>query len=552
MFRPADCRRAGITLTLSTLILAACLASNRSLTAADRPTNKDAPPSQSKIDHFDLICFAPDHPVVVRFRIRIGSNGIREFRHRYAMQLFRTLDRKRDNFLTRSEVTQVERLGEIASRFRTLPKTWKDFDTTPTDDRLSPIEFARVVEGALGPSFAVSVPSQGATRSAKLFTRLDADSDGELDSGEIHNGTRHLKRLDINDDETFSVEELDPLQYQAIRAESQPFVALLTANHQVLCDRLIAFYGRVQSPGTTATLASKQLGLTAEQVRSVDHNHNGRLDRAELLQYLQHPTPHETIDAALPDLRTRRSRLAVVGGPTSRGLARLSRPWGGWTVQLKAKNTRSDRLLTTKFFRLKFLVADENKNKYIEPNEFPQLMLTGASFPMVDSNDDGRVVIEELTEFIKDQTAVQQSRLLLSVSHSRRSLFELLDTNGDRRLAPREFLEGYSRLGTIDKDRDGRISRTDLSGKFILTLEVARASLFTREAMAMPRTPPTSATPTPDRRGGPKWFRRMDRNGDGDISGREFLGGLSLFDRLDKNRDGLISTGEAMVLEPNE
>ena len=267
MFRPADCRRAGITLTLSTLILAACLASNRSLTAADRPTNKDAPPSQSKIDHFDLICFAPDHPVVVRFRIRIGSNGIREFRHRYAMQLFRTLDRKRDNFLTRSEVTQVERLGEIASRFRTLPKTWKDFDTTPTDDRLSPIEFARVVEGALGPSFAVSVPSQGATRSAKLFTRLDADSDGELDSGEIHNGTRHLKRLDINDDETFSVEELDPLQYQAIRAESQPFVALLTANHQVLCDRLIAFYGRVQSPGTTATLASRQLGLTAEQWR---------------------------------------------------------------------------------------------------------------------------------------------------------------------------------------------------------------------------------------------------------------------------------------------
>ena len=133
-----------------------------------------------------------------------------------------------------------------------------------------------------------------------------------------------------------------------------------------------------------------------------------------------------------------------MGGPTSRGLARLSRPWGGWTVQLKAKNTRSDRLLSTKFFRLKFRVADENKNKYIEPNEFPQLAIAGASFSMVDSNDDGQVVLEEIIEFIKDQTAVQQSRLLLGISHSRRSLFELLDTNGDRRLAPREFREGYA------------------------------------------------------------------------------------------------------------
>ncbi|GIT31691.1 MAG: hypothetical protein Ct9H300mP1_37370 [Planctomycetaceae bacterium] len=111
---------------------------------------------------------------------------------------------------------------------------------------------------------------------------------------------------------------------------------------------------------------------------------------------------------------------------------------------------------------------------------------------MVDSNDDRRVVMEELTEFIKGQTAVQQSRLLLSVSHSRRSLFELLDTNGDGRLAPREFREGYSRLAKFDKDRDGQISHTDLSGNFILTLEVARASLFTREAMAMPRPPPIS------------------------------------------------------------
>ncbi len=552
MPRPVDRCRPGITLVIPVMIVAAWLASNRTAPAQDKPATGDAQSTRSKPDRFDLICFAPDHPLVVRFEVRIGNSGIRSFRRRYTEQLFRTLDRKRDGFLTRSEVTRVERLGEIASRFRSLPKTWKDFDTTPTDDRLSPIEFTRVVDGALGPSFAVSVQSRSATRSAELFTRLDANSDGFLVAGEISAATGRLKRLDVDDDETFSVDELDPLQYETTRAESLPFVALSSADHQVLADRLIAFYGQVKPPDTKATVGSEQLGLTSEQFNNVDRDGNGRLDRFELLQYLKHPTPHETIDASLPDPRTRRTRMMVVGSPSGRRLARLSRPWGGWTVQLRAKNTRSDRLLTTKFYRLRFHVADGNKNKYIEPSEFPQLMLTGASFSMVDSNADGRVVMEELTEFIKDQTAVQQSRLLLSVSHSRRSLFELLDANGDRRLAPREFREGYSRLRQIDRDRDGRISRTELSGDYILTLEVARASLFTRDAMAMSRPPLNPATPTPDRRSGPGWFRRMDRNGDGDVSGREFLGGLALFDRLDRNRDGLISTREAKVLEPNE
>ncbi|GIT29677.1 MAG: hypothetical protein Ct9H300mP1_17230 [Planctomycetaceae bacterium] len=169
---------------------------------------------------------------------------------------------------------------------------------------------------------------------------------------------------------------------------------------------------------------------------------------------------------------------------------------------------------------------------------------------MVDSNDDGQVVLEEIIEFIKDQTAVPQSRLLLGVSHSRRSLFELLEPTGPA-AGSREFREGYAQLEKLDKDRDGGFP-TDLSGNPILTLEVARASLFTQEAMAMPRPQPAPTTPTADRRGGPRWFRRMDRNGDGDVSGREFLGGLSLFDRLDKNRDGLISPGEAKVLEPNK
>jgi hypothetical protein len=37
----------------------------------------------------------------------------------------------------------------------------------------------------------------------------------------------------------------------------------------------------------------------------------------------------------------------------------------------------------------------------------------------------------------------------------------------------------------------------------------------------------------------------MDRNGDGDVSLREFLGPLELFRKLDRDGDGLISPDEA-------
>jgi hypothetical protein len=44
---------------------------------------------------------------------------------------------------------------------------------------------------------------------------------------------------------------------------------------------------------------------------------------------------------------------------------------------------------------------------------------------------------------------------------------------------------------------------------------------------------------------GPLWFRKMDRNGDGDVSPREFLGSRDDFRRIDTDGDGLISAEEA-------
>jgi hypothetical protein len=42
----------------------------------------------------------------------------------------------------------------------------------------------------------------------------------------------------------------------------------------------------------------------------------------------------------------------------------------------------------------------------------------------------------------------------------------------------------------------------------------------------------------------------MDRNRDGDVSRREFLGTREQFERLDRDHDGLIGPGEADAARP--
>ena len=54
------------------------------------------------------------------------------------------------------------------------------------------------------------------------------------------------------------------------------------------------------------------------------------------------------------------------------------------------------------------------------------------------------------------------------------------------------------------------------------------------QIVAQPRTPV-----------GPIWFQRMDRNQDGDLTWKEFLGPRRVFEELDADHDGLIDPFEA-------
>jgi Ca2+-binding EF-hand superfamily protein len=188
---------------------------------------------------------------------------------------------------------------------------------------------------------------------------------------------------------------------------------------------------------------------------------------------------------------------------------------------------------------------DKDRNGYFDEEEFessnsdnrPQV-----EFADVDLDDDGKVYASELEDYLARQQMPNINRIQLVVTDLEDSFFWALDSSGDGRLSPRELHVAPQRLKELDRDGDEQLTRAEVPP--LVTLSIDRGD---RNGGGAARVSRLNAPVRGDE--GPRWFKAMDRNGDGDIGRGEFLGSEEQFRQLDANQDSFIDAGEATLTE---
>jgi len=513
-------------------------------------------PSLAQADHATMIIMAPLGPVVGDLRISVAKIPYRTWVSRFVatqMDVDKNtqLDSKELSLLTEN----VRRLGNISGPEEILAAAVKEPGATEVPTK----QFVEWLQTRLPKSFDLIAQPQAADDAVRLTSLIDTNLDASISDAELLNSLRTLRFRDLDNDETFSVSELMP--YRDPRSQNAPVspdVVNLPFYHvsdeasaKLAAERIVGRYG---TEGTVPISILRQQKLPEPDRRlSVD----------ELAGILQQPEFHLTIDVKLSD-RAGTSDIDVAISSSASSFCRTTDNKFGQTaivadglpLKIVARGGgANNRAATRGFLGQTFVMIDGDRNQYLDETEFAGIVgamqQSGANgdFATVDQNSDKMVTRDELFSFVERDLMAAASRIEVTVKQDGKTLFSLLDANQDRRLSAREIKSGSSILQKYDLNKDGAFAETELGTEYVLTLGLGRSELrrnsgtMTMQTMAM--NSGDAVLPGLEGLDGPEWFRRMDRNQDGDVSVREFLGTSTQFAALDTDQDCLMSASEA-------
>lgn len=499
----------------------------------------------------DVILMLETGAVHLRLAVALGGVSPAEARRIQVDRLMKELDADGDGKLSRDEAQRSPLFRE-----KQRPRAAQFLKSLGAALDVSRRDVAQRFEQFGGETVVYRQNTSTSDRDTAVFKLLDANQDRLIDDDEMFEAVNLLLAKDADDDECVTFDEFQPppdpnaaaltaLTGQ-VAAPSATVAEILRDTHQTLLPaQLIRKYDRNRDQ----KLSPEELGWSAQRIAQCDADDDGRLNLSELGRLRDSQVDVELAVDVLRSEGRSMLNLRTSSGPRTDDqrypdLATVRLPTA--VVTFSARDVDPFEMSMTIALRT-FNELDADSNGYLDRDETMSRERFGRGlFDQIDADGDEKIFGEEMKAFIRTRGEPVATTCQIVVFDDGAGYFSTLDVNGDRRISVREMRYADKSLAAMERDEQPGLGQLEPARRY--RIEFSRG-VFNPFGVADRSVEAQAATASRPRAVGPIWFQRWDRNNDGDLTFREFLGPRDAFEQLDADRDDLIDPREAEAAE---